>query len=172
MSIIDPMTAGNERPMTRTPLVGSAMSTMSQAPMPPWRNDDEADDYRNDPRGFLLDRCEMWMKACTVFHNWVITATYFLPDYLGESRKKGIILPDVTHDEALYQGKIGLVIGKGPLAFRDDEHVKFQGQDVEVGEWVQYDVMEGRQFTADRVHCRRLKDTQIVMRVPDPRLIY
>ena len=149
----------------------SAMSTMAQAPLPPWRNDEEADDYRNDPRGFLLERC-FWIETCTVFHNWVITATYFLPEYLGESRAKGIILPDQTHDDALYQGKIGLVIGKGPLAFRDDEHVKFQGQDVKIGEWVQYDVMEGRQFTADRVHCRRLKDTQIVMRVPDPRLIY
>jgi hypothetical protein len=170
MSILDPMTAGNARPMTS--LTGSAMRTMHQAPMPPWGNNEElAEDYAADPRQFLLDRTELWRKQCTVFHNWVITATYFLPHKIGKPGAT-IILPDVTHDEALYQGKIGLVIAKGPLAFKDDEHVKFQGQDVEIGEWVQYDVMEGRQFTMDNIHCRRLKDTQIVMRVPDPRLVY
>ena len=41
--------------------------------------------------------------------------------------------------------------------------MRFQGQDVEIGDWVQYDVMEGRQFTIDCIHCRRLKDTQLVM---------
>lgn len=54
------------------PLIGggprapSAMSTMAQAPMPPWRNDEEAEDYRNDPRGFLLERC-FWVKAALCF---------------------------------------------------------------------------------------------------------
>lgn len=149
-----------------------SFNTMHQAPMPPWGNDEElAEDYAADPKAFLLDRTELWRSQCTVFHNWVITATYFLPHKIG-SGKAQLYLPDVVHDEALYQGKIGLVVAKGPLAFVDDEHVKFCGQNVEIGDWVQYDVMEGRQFTIDRVHCRRLKDTQIVMRVPDPRLVY
>jgi hypothetical protein len=96
-----------------------------------------------------------------------------LPPYdeLGNSGIK-FYRSDKSHDEALWQGKVGLVIGKGPLAFRDDEHVKFYGQNVEIGDWVQYDILEGRQFTVDRIHCRRLKDTQIVMRVDDPRLVY
>jgi len=166
MSVIDPLGS-----ISRASLAGNQLHTLHQAPMPPWGRDKElAEDYAADPRQFLLDRTEIWRKQCTVFHNWVITATYFLPHKIGKGQ--GLILPDVVHDEALYQGKVGLVIAKGPLAFKDDEHVKFQGQDVEVGEWVQYDVMEGRQFTMDNIHCRRLKDTQIVMRIPDPRLIY
>lgn len=149
----------------------ASFNTMHQAPMPPWGNDDElAEDYARDPRQFLLDRTELWRRETFTFHNWVVTATYFLPHKIGGG--SGLYLPDIVHDEALYQGKVGLVIAKGPLAFKDDEHVKFMGQNVEIGDWVVYDIMEGRQFTMDRVHCRRLKDTQIVMRVPDPRLIY
>lgn len=156
------------------PTFAPSFNTMHQAPMPPWGSDEElAEDYARDPRQFLLDRTELWRTQCFVFHNWIITATYFLPHKIGTGGgRKGLYLPDVVHDEALYQGKVGLVIAKGPLAFRDDEHVKFMGQDVEIGDWVVYDIMEGRQFTADRIHCRRLKDTQIVMRIPDPRLIY
>lgn len=149
----------------------SPLATMHQAPMPPWRTPEEAEDYRNDPRAFLLERCALWLPKCRVFHNWVITATYYLPDYLGKPESK-IILPDSVHDEALSQGKIGLVIKMGPLAFQDDEHIKFRGQKLEVGEWVQYDIMEGRQFTVDRIHCRRLKDTQVVFAWDDPRLVY
>lgn len=157
---------------TATPSLAASLNTMHQAPMPPWGNDEElAEDYARDPKGFLLDRTELWRTQCVVFHNWIITATYFLPHKIGAG-KVTLFLPDSVHDEALYQGKVGLVVAKGPLAFKDDEHVKFYGQNVEVGDWVQYDIMEGRQFTIDRVHCRRLKDTQIVMRVPDPRLIY
>lgn len=147
-----------------------ALSTMHQAPMPPWRTDEEAEDYRADPRGFLLDRCH-WIKSCVVFHNWIITATYYLPDKIG-SGKVTLFLPDSVHDEALSQGKVGLVIAKGPLAFRNSANIDFCGQNVEIGDWVQYDIMEGRQFTADRVHCRRLKDTQVVMKLPDPQLVY
>jgi hypothetical protein len=148
----------------------SSFSTMHQAPMPPWRSDEEAEDYRKDPKEFLLDRLAFLMPL-RVYHNWIITATFYLPEW-DELGGRKFYRADKSHDEALWQGKVGLVIGKGPLAFLDDPHVKFYGQNVEIGDWVQYDILEGRQFTLDRVHCRRLKDTQLVMNVPDPRLVY
>src|SRR4029077_8149860 len=93
MSLIDPL--GN---VSRASLAGSTMRTMHQAPMPPWGNDDElTKDYAADPRQFLLDRTELWRKQCFVFHNWVITATYFLPHKIGKPGAQ-LILPDVTHD--------------------------------------------------------------------------
>ena len=153
-------------------LTPPALGTLHQGPMPPWRTDDEEEDYKADPRGFLLDRCALWMPKIRVLHNWIITATYYLPGSLDVAGGGKIHLPEKTHDEALWQGKIGLVIGKGPLAFKDNDYVKFDGQNVEIGEWVMYDILEGRQFTIERVHCRRLKDTQIVMTIPDPRMIY
>jgi len=151
----------------------SSFSTMAQAPQPPWRNDDEAEEYRNDPKSFLLDRCALWMASVEEFHNWIITATFYMPTYdliAGTSVK--LFRPETTQDEALWQGKVGLVVGKGPLAFKNAPGIDFCGQDIAIGDWVQYDIMEGRQFTVDRIHCRRLKDTQVVMRVSDPRLVY
>jgi hypothetical protein len=147
--------------------------TIHQAPMPPWNGNDEAKDYKENPKGFLMDKCQLWLPSVKVFHNWIITATYYLPDYdeVGTSGFK-LFRSDKAHDEALWQGKVGLVVAKGPLAFKDEEHIKFLGQDVNVGDWVLYDIMEGRQFTVNRMHCRRLKDTQVVMTVDDPRLIY
>ena len=140
--------------------------------MPPWRSDEEKEDYKQDPKGFLLDRWALLEDNIDVFFNWVITATYFLPDYLETASGHKLYLPDKTHDEALWQGKVGLVVAKGPQAFVNDEHVNFLGQNIEIGDWVMYDIMEGRQFTIERLHCRRLKDTQLVARVKDPRLIY
>jgi len=157
-----------DRPITSTPALG----TLHQGPLPPYRTDDEKEDYKNDPRGFLLDRCALWLPRIKIFHNWIITATYYLPDYLETATGQKLYLPEKTHDEALWQGKIGLVIAKGPLAFVDSDYVKFEGQNVEVGEWVIYDIMEGRQFTIERIHCRRMKDTQLVGTIEDPRLIY
>lgn len=158
-----------------TPLVSSVphLTTMAQAPAPPWRTPEEADEYKNDPRSFILDRCALWLEGVTVFHNWIITATYYLPDweFIPNTTVK-LYKPESTHDEALYQGKCGLVIAKGPLAFCDGPGINFMGQNIDIGDWVTYDIMEGRQFTIDRIHCRRLKDTQVVMRVSDPRLVY
>jgi hypothetical protein len=151
---------------------GPLLTTMQQTPRPPWRTEEEAEDYRNDPRQFLLDRCALWANRCTVFHNWIITATYFLPDYERFASGQKIYRPETTQDEALWQGKVGLVIAKGPLAFVDDEAVKFRGQDVKIGDWLQYDILEARQFTIEQVHCRRLKDTQVFARWDDPRMVY
>lgn len=174
MSLIVPGSSPSQQRSVSAPMGPSVASftTMHQAPMPPWRNNDEAEQYRDDPKAFLLFRMSLLMPL-KVYHNWIITATYYLPkwDYLGNTDFK-FERPETVHNNALWEGKVGLVIGKGPMAFLDDEHVAFHGQNVEIGDWIQYDIMEGRQFTLDQVHCRRLKDTQLVMQIPDPRLIY
>ena len=77
--------------------VGPSLNTMHQAPMPPWRTDEEAEDYMLDPRSFLLDRCALWVRNCTVFHNWLVTSTYYLPHKIGTG-KTTLFLPDSVHD--------------------------------------------------------------------------
>jgi len=151
----------------------STIATMSQAPALPWRDDDEAEEYRNDPRAFLLNRCALWMESVQVFHNWIITATYYLPNYdvIGGTSVK-LWRPETTQDEALWQGKVGLVVGKGPLAFKDDDRNKFHGQNVEIGQWIMWDIHDARQTTVNRVHCRWIPDVRILGTVDDPKLVY
>ena len=153
---------------------GPTIATMAQGPMPPWRNDEEAEDYARDPRGFLLDCCSIWLPHCEVMHNLVLCATYFLPAFEILANGSKFFRADKTHDEALWQGKVGLVIAKGPLAFVDEPTagVFFRGQNVNVGDWVQWDIHDARQSTIGRIHCRDVKDTQIIRKWSDPRLVY
>jgi hypothetical protein len=163
------MTAPGTTPLTHLPI-----STMHQAPMPPWRTEEEAEEYAADPKGFLLDRCAIWLDNMEFFHNFIVTATYYLPAFQRFAGGAKFHMPQVSHDEALWQGKVGLVIGKGPLAFKDVPQlgVFFEGQNVEKGDWLQYDIHDPRQFTINKIHCRLLKDVHVIARVKDPRLVY
>jgi co-chaperonin GroES (HSP10) len=110
-----------------------------------------------------------------LLHNQVLVATYIRP----EMTKGGLILPQSARDEDKHQGKVGLVIAKGPLAFQDDATTKFQGQDVQVGDWIAYRMSDGWQFTIrgnpapdnpkGEHHCRMLMDIDVkaVLTGPD-----
>ena len=67
---------------------------------------------------------------------------------------------------------MGLVLGKGPLAFVDDDRNKFHGQDVKIGDWIMWDIHDARQTTVNRVHCRWIPDVRILGTVDDPKLVY
>ena len=151
---------------------GPSVATMTQAPTTPWRNDDEAEEYAVDPKAFLLERCQLWMDNAEFFHNYIVTATYYLPAFEILPGGQKWHRAQTTHDEALWQGKVGLVVAKGKIAFRDDDTVKFYGQDVHIGDWLQYDIHDPRQFTINRIHCRLLKDVHVIARLKDPRLVY
>lgn len=156
-------------------LAPTQISSIHQAPMPPWGKDPElAKEYADNPKEFLLDRCRLWMDGCHFMHNWVVCATYWLPAFDVLPSGMTWHRTDTSHDEAMWQGKVGLVIGKGPMAFVDEpeNRVYFHGQNINIGDWVQWDIHDARQATINRVHCRYLKDVQIIAKVDDPRLIY
>jgi hypothetical protein len=152
------------------------LATMHQGPIAPWGNDNElAKEYARDPKAFLMDRCELWMRNVRWMSNLVVCATYFLPAFeIVPGTDKPFYRSEKAQDEALWQGKVGLVIGMGPLAFVDEPAlgVHFHGQKVEIGDWVQWDIHDARQCTINRIHCRHLKDTQIIGVWSDPRLVY
>ena len=158
--------------IANAPSIVPSVTTMAQGPTTPWRNDEEAEEYAADPKTFLLDRCAVWMDNAEFFHNYVVTATYYLPAFQVLSTGHKLLMPQIVHDEALWQGKVGLVVAKGPLAFVDDGNVRFHGQNVSIGDWLQYDIHDPRQFTINRVHCRLLKDVHVIARLRDPRLVY
>jgi len=100
--------------------------------------------------------------------NRVLLGAYKRPD----KTKGGIILTDLTKDEEQNQGKACLVLAMGPTAFKDDKNVVFEGFKVEVGDWVQIHVYESRPVIVNGYPCRVIKDTEIVMKIPAPDLIY
>lgn len=151
----------------------SSIATIAQGPELPWGGDKElAAEYAEDPKAFLLERCKLAMDNSEYTRDWVVCATYYLPDFIIMPNGKPWYRSEKSHDEALWQGKVGLIIGMGPLAFKDEGALKFGGQKFEVGDWVQWDIHDARQFTINRVHCRYLKDVQIIARVKDPGMVY
>lgn len=105
-----------------------------------------------------------------IMHNQILVGIYMRGE--GARTLGGIILPDSNLAEDKWQGKVGLVLRKGPLAFRSDNQTDFAGQDVNEGDWLVYRVSDGFSIDINGVHCRLLQDTDIKGRVPDPSMIY
>ena len=103
-----------------------------------------------------------------VFFNYILVATHVR----SEKTPGGIIRPDRNKDEDVYQGKVGLVIKKGPMAFKDDAEFEFLGQDVDIGDWVLYRTGDGFDLTIRTVACRMLFDRSIKMKISDPDIYF
>ncbi len=126
-----------------------------------------------DPKGAVLGAVGD-ISGFEPFHNLILVATYVQP----EKTKGGIILIDNTLAEDRFQGKVGLVLRIGPIAFQDDNVNKFGGITVAPGDWVLYQASDGfemffvDQNGRDGTPCRLLADTNIKARLADPKLIY
>lgn len=83
-----------------------------------------------------------------------------------------------TQLEDEFQGKVGLVLGVGPLAYLDDAEHDWGDQKVRVGDWVMYRSSVGIDFdlrpagSHDRVKCKWMFEGQIDSIVPRPDFAY
>lgn len=105
------------------------------------------------------------------FRNRLLVAVFIQP----ERTKSGLILPDKTLDEAKYQGKAGLVLKLGPMAFNFDDEV--QARSPEVGDWVFFRAADAWNCglsigNGEGVECRVVFDDCVVGVVEDPELIW
>lgn len=89
-----------------------------------------------------------------------------------------IILTKATRDEDKWQGKVGLVLKVGPVAFTDDQNNCWHGQKADVGDWIVYKYSDGsdinyqRSGTFDQVECKILRETDVVMVIPRPDYVF
>jgi co-chaperonin GroES (HSP10) len=104
------------------------------------------------------------LSKIKVFHNNILCAVYKRPEKLAS----GLYISDKTRQEDEYQGKVVLVLKKGPLAFIDDDKTAFAGQDVNPGEWVVLRSSDGWKLNINGVLCHVIQDVQIKMTVPEP----
>ena len=101
-------------------------------------------------------------------HNQILVGVYVRP----EKTKGGILLTSQTRDEDRYQGKAGLVLKKGPLAFVDDDNNKFHGQNDDVGDWVFYRVSDGFPLVLNGTLCRLLEEVHVKGKIPSPDVVF
>ena len=106
-----------------------------------------------------------------LFGNRVLVAKF-----VTSKVSKSIISSASTQREDVYQGKIGLVIAVGPLAFANDANNDFKGQNVKVGDWVWYSWNDGsdQDVRTDTVKlpCKCIKDVDINGKVTNPDCFY
>lgn len=123
--------------------------------------------HDTDPKKKIIEAVGDLSKF-KLFSNQILLGLYQRPQMTAS----GIHLADITRDEDKYQGKVGLVLMKGPLAFVDDETTQFHGQDVEIGDWVAAWVSDGRSISINGQLCRVIRDTEIRMTIPAPDVVY
>ena len=104
------------------------------------------------------------ISSVEVFNNQLLVAVYIRP----QKTKSGIILTSQTTDEYRFQSKIGLVVKKGPQAFKDASGEWFSGIEINEGDWIVFRPSDGWSITVNNVLCRMIEDVNIKGRVDQP----
>ena len=98
----------------------------------------------------------------------VLVAIYRRP----EKTKGGIIMTDKSRGEDDFQGKVGLVMDVGPMAFQDDETHRFMQPVPKIGDWIVFSVGETFSFELGSQRCRIVEDVAVRAIVDQPDIVY
>jgi len=123
-----------------------------------------------DQRAAILEAVAGKLDGLDVMRNRVLVATYVMP----EKTSGGIIRIDKTRDEGRFQGKAGLILKKGPAAFKFDTPMDKDYPSVEpaVGDWVFYRAADTWECGLVGLYCRFIYDDMIVGRISNPEMVW
>lgn len=122
--------------------------------------------HDEDPKDVILKRIGS-LEGLRLSGAQILVATYIRP----ERKKSGLILTAKVREEDKFQGKCGLVLKRGPLAYKSTEKLDFGGYEAKVGDWVWYRPMDGYALSVNGVHCRVLDDVEIKGDIDHPDII-
>lgn len=90
-----------------------------------------------------------------------------------EKTASGIIITDKTRGEDIYQGKAGLILRLGSLAFQDepDKGIVWPIKP-QVGDWVLFRVSDGWPLLVGEQECRIINERGIRMILNRPDVVY
>lgn len=127
--------------------------------------------HDKDPAQVVFDKVGMKkgiLPGFVLMSNRVLLGLYERP----EKTQGKILLPGTVRAEEKFQGKAAVVLMKGPSAFLSDGNFDFQGQNVEVGDWVSLWVTDGKAININGADCRVIRDQDITMKIPGPDHVY
>lgn len=108
------------------------------------------------------------MSGVEVLSDLVLLGTYIR----DEKRQSGLILPKEHLQEDEFQGKVGLVVKSGPLAYGDWEDDKARGTNATKGTWVVFAIKDTWPLQINGVACRVLPYDKIRIRLTDPKMVF
>ena len=124
--------------------------------------------HQVDPKEDLLDRSADFVKGIQVLGARVLIATYLRP----EKTAGGIIMTDKSREEDRWQGKVGLVVALGPLAFKDDETHAWGELRPAVGDWVLVNIGDTRRLDVGENPCRFVEDVHVQAILDNPDAVW
>jgi len=119
----------------------------------------EVIDYNEgeDPQQVVLDRILPLIEGLHLYRNEVLVVT--APN--RAKSKGGIIFVDKTQREQRFQGKIGLVVALGEIAFNDKDIWPNEETRPVVGTWVFFRTADTSECAIGGYSCRFIDDDKI-----------
>ena len=124
--------------------------------------------HDRDPKDVLLEQAGPFAEKLTPIGARVLVATYIRPRKLAS----GLELPDKYIQEDEYQGKVGLVIKMGALAFTEDEGHQWGNVVPKVGDWVLMNIGDTKRLSVGKNTCRFIEDVNVQAILTDPDAVY
>lgn len=124
--------------------------------------------HDRDPKDVLLEQAGPFADKLTPIGARVLVATYIRP----EKTKSGIIITQNTRREDEYQGKVGLVLKMGPLAFTEDKDHEWGGVVPKIGDWVLMNIGDTRRLSVGENPCRFIEDVNCQAILTDPDAVW
>lgn len=124
--------------------------------------------HAEDPRETILAQTKQYVDNMQVLGARVLLATYIRP----EKTAGGIILTSKSRDEDDYQGKVGLVLKLGPIAFTEDSEHVWGGVTPKVGDWVLVNIGDVRRLQVGQNPCRFVHDVNVQAILQDPDAVW
>jgi hypothetical protein len=123
-----------------------------------------------DPKKALIDAVGD-IGGATPTTDLVLVATYIGSDKKGTG-KTALYLPNDYVKEDEYQGKVGLVLKRGPYAYGDWEDEAIRGENAQPGSWVVYHIKDAWPVQIHGVACRLVPYDKIRMVVDRPAMVF
>ncbi len=122
-----------------------------------------------DPKHEIFREVASYLADVTPLGAEVLLAVYIRP----EKTKGGILLPgnQGPRKEDSYQGKVGLVLALGEMAFTDDATHKWPTKP-KVGDWVAINVGDTWAFELGPRRCRVVEDVDVKLILQRPDIVW
>lgn len=88
-----------------------------------------------------------------------------------EKTKGGIYLPGATLDEDVWQGKVGLILKMGPLAYKEDDKHTYPAGTPKIKDWVVFRVGDAWPLALGETPCRITTEKAIRMVITRPDIV-
>ncbi len=121
----------------------------------------------DDPRAAIIEAVGD-LSGAMVCSDLVLLGTFIR----SEKTAGGIIRPKETVQEDEFQGKVGLVLKSGPLAYGDWEDNEMVGENAKPHTWVVYQIKDAWPVQINGTACRLVPYDKIRMTVTDPAMVF